>query len=70
MSCKTQAALTQAWFSATEQFSAAVKAMIGSDVGSMSQADFALLRAAAEKMRLAAENARLLLELHRKEHGC
>jgi hypothetical protein len=60
----------EAWFSATEQFSAAVKAMIGSQIGAMSQSDFALLRATAERTRLAAENARLLLKLHRKEHGC
>jgi hypothetical protein len=34
------------------------------------QAGYYGLRARAEDARLASENARLLLELHREEHGC
>jgi hypothetical protein len=70
MSCKIQSALTDSWVQATDKFSAAVKAMTGSHIATMGEADFMLLRGAAERARLASENARLLLELHRKEHGC
>ena len=70
MSCQTQFALTEAWSSATDEFSAAIKAMTGDGIGSMSKADYMVLRATAETARLRSENARLMLELHRKEHGC
>jgi hypothetical protein len=70
MTCKVQSALTQEWFNATEQFSAAIKAMTGSRIATMSNTEYVVLRAAAEKARLASENARLSLELHRHEHGC
>ena len=70
MSCKIQADLTEAWFAATEQFSAAIKAMTGTHIGKISNADFMVLRGAAETARLASENARVLLDLHRKDHGC
>jgi hypothetical protein len=70
MSCKIQASLTEAWSAATEQFSASVKAMTGNHVGTMPGADYKALRASAEDARLKSENARMLLELHRKEHGC
>jgi hypothetical protein len=70
MSCNTQRSLIEAWFGATAQFSDAVKAMTGSQIAAMSPDDFAVLRGKAETARLASENARLMLELHRKEHGC
>jgi hypothetical protein len=70
MSCKIQASLTEVWFAATEQFSASVKAMTGHHIETMSNADYMVLRGKAEKARLASENARMMLELHRKEHGC
>ena len=70
MGCEVQSVLTESWFKATEEFSAAIKAMTGSHIAQMSQADFMLLRGAAEKARLASENARLMLDLHRIDHGC
>jgi hypothetical protein len=70
MSCSIQLALTEAWSIATKQFSAATKAMIGDYVGTMSKADYMALLAKVEEGRLASENARTLLELHRKKHGC
>jgi hypothetical protein len=68
--CDIQSALTESWFKATDEFSSAIKAMTGKHISKVSESDFMLLRAAAEKARLASENARLMLELHRKEHGC
>jgi hypothetical protein len=44
--------------------------MTGDHIGKMSRADFMALRGRAEEKRLASENARLVLELHRTEHGC
>jgi hypothetical protein len=70
MSCRTQLALTQAWSDATEEFSAAIRAMTGNLIGKMPRAEYMALRARAEESRLASENARMLLDLHRKEHGC
>jgi hypothetical protein len=70
VTCKIQTALTQEWFAATEQFSAAIKAMTGGQIATMPNTEYVVLRAAAEKARLASENARLSLELHRHEHGC
>jgi hypothetical protein len=68
--CKTQAALSEAWSLATGRFSAATKALTGDRVDKMSEEDYRALLANAEEARLASENARLLLELHRAEHGC
>jgi hypothetical protein len=68
--CKIQASLTEAWSIATEQFSAATKALTGDHIGKMSRGDYMVLRGRAEQARLASENARVLLELHRQEHGC
>jgi hypothetical protein len=70
VSCITQATLTEAWSLATEQFSAATKALTGDHIGKMSQEAYKGLRRKAEEARLASENARMLLELHRNEHGC
>jgi hypothetical protein len=69
MSCKIQASLTEAWSNATSEFSSAIKALTVAHAG-MSEAEYRGLRAKAETARLASENARLLLELHRNEHGC
>jgi hypothetical protein len=62
--------LTAAWSDATTQFSSAVKEMTRAHISTMSEADYIVLRGKAETARLASENARLLLELHRNEHGC
>jgi hypothetical protein len=70
MYCEIQAALVDEWCDATLRFSAAIKAMTGSQIAAMSPANFAVLRGKAEPARLASENARMALELHREEHGC
>jgi hypothetical protein len=57
--CKTQSVLTEAWFKATEKFSAAIRAMTGKH-NSMAEADYVLLRATAEEARLESENARVM----------
>ena len=51
---------------ATREFSEAVSAMAG-DANGETSAD---LWVKAERTRLASENARLLLKMHREEHGC
>jgi hypothetical protein len=70
MSCKQQLALTEAWSSANDELSTAIRAMTGDSIGKMSKADYMALRATAENARLKSENARTMLDLHRKEHGC
>jgi hypothetical protein len=70
MFCKIQVALTEEWYQATQEFSNAIRAMTASKIDTISWADYMLLRDEAEKARLASENARMLLELHRNEHGC
>jgi hypothetical protein len=70
MTCKTKTGLSEAWSLAAERFSTATKAMTSDHVGKISKTDLMALRARAEDARLASENARLLLELHREEHGC
>jgi hypothetical protein len=50
---------TEAWFKATEKFSAAIRAMTGKH-NSMAEADYVLLRATAEEARLESENARVM----------
>jgi hypothetical protein len=61
---------SEAWSLASEQFSAATKALTRDHIANMSKADFMALRARAEDARLASDNARILLELHPEEHGC
>jgi hypothetical protein len=68
--CKIHSSLTEAWSVATEQFSAATKALTGDHIGTMSREDYMAFRRKAEEARLASENARMFLELHREEHGC
>jgi hypothetical protein len=70
MSCKIQRELTEFWSNATVEFSDAIKALTGDRIGTMSKTEYMALRAKAEEARLAPENARMTLELHRKEHGC
>jgi hypothetical protein len=70
MSCKTQSTLTQAWLDANDRFSDAIRAMTGDHIGRISKAEYMALRGQAEEARLASENARLLIEIHRQEHGC
>jgi hypothetical protein len=70
MSCKIQSSRKEAWSVAAEQLSEATRALTGDHIGEMSRQDIMALRARAEDAHLASENARLLLELHREEHGC
>jgi hypothetical protein len=58
------------WHDSIEELSKTVKALTGHGVGTMSRAEYQNLRGHAEHARLASENARLLLEIHRNEHGC
>ena len=62
--------LGQDWKAATEKFSEAVGALTGKHIGTLSREQYAALRAKPEATRLASENARLVLEMHRMEHGC
>jgi hypothetical protein len=66
MSCKIQRELTEFWSNATSEFSDAIKAMTGDRIATISQTEYMALRAKAEESRLASENARMTLEIHRK----
>jgi hypothetical protein len=68
--CKIHSSLTEAWSTATEHFAAATKALIGDRIGTISKEEYMGLRRKAEEARLASENARMFLELHRQEDGC
>jgi hypothetical protein len=68
--CKIQAALVEDWCNTSLRFAAAIKAITGNHTATMCQADYMALCAKAEETRLEMENARMLLELHRKDHGC
>jgi len=70
MSCEIHNALTQAWSEANKRFSDAVNAMTGDQIGTLSRAEYMVLRGDAEKARVASENAGLVVETHRHEHGC
>jgi len=70
MSCKIHAALNQAWADATLEFSNATAALAGAATSKMSNDEYLALRAAADSALLASENARVILDLHRKEHNC
>jgi hypothetical protein len=70
MSCELRAKLNQVWSNATTEFSSAVAALTGPQIGTMSKADYSALVARAEAARLSSENARVALQMHRKEHGC
>jgi hypothetical protein len=62
--------LNQAWSDATAEFSTAVAALTRPHIGTMSQADYSALIARAEAARVTSENARVAMQMHRKEHGC
>jgi hypothetical protein len=51
-------------------FAVATRALTGDHIGKMCKLDLMAPRARAENARLAPEDARLLFELHREEHGC
>jgi hypothetical protein len=68
--CETQANLVQVWAKATRELSDSTAALIGDHIGKMTRAEYQQLLAQAEQARLAAENVRLTLELHRRDHGC
>jgi hypothetical protein len=70
MSCKIQAEYAKAWASATEALSEAVRALTSPQIATMPKGQYQKLTAKAETARLASENARLSLALHRKEHKC
>jgi hypothetical protein len=67
-SCHTPTA--SVWADATLEFSTAVAASSGPDIGKMSRKDYGVLLARVEAARLTAENARIALQLHRRQHRC
>ena len=67
--CSQEAELIEAWNAAAERFSAAVSALRKS-VGTITNPEYERLRAEIEDARLDADNARALLDIHRREHGC
>ena len=69
-SCKIRAALSETWSAATRDFSDAAKVLTGDQIGMMPTPAYQVLRAKAEQARLASENARIALNLHRQEYGC
>ena len=70
MSCETRASLTEAWDLGRKLFSVAVEAMTEGQIPRMPDEDFLVLLTRTDEAWLASENARILLELHRKKHGC
>jgi hypothetical protein len=68
--CEVQAALREARARAASELAEATRALTKTSLGTMSNPDLMALRARAEEARQAAENARVHLDLHRREHGC
>jgi hypothetical protein len=66
--CPQRNELLAEWHEATARFSDAVTEM--HKAAGQGQESFIRLMHIAEEARLKAENARLLLEMHRSEHGC
>ena len=69
MYCEIQARLKEAWSSATQEFGAAVSMLID-EPDTTSKIRYQELKSRAAAARLSAENARMLLSIHREEHGC
>ena len=67
--CREGALLMEAWNRATKEFSAAVSAL-AANLGRLPKVEYERLRMEAEAARLAMDNARLLIDMHQKEHGC
>jgi hypothetical protein len=70
VSCTIHSQLNDVWNETTKAFSDAVSALTGSNVGTMSGQEYRALVARVEECRLASENARMAVQLHRKEHDC
>jgi hypothetical protein len=70
MPCAIHKELNVIWSEAAQEFSSAVAALSGPQIGTMSKPKYAALVAKAEAARLASENARIAIQLHSKEHGC
>jgi hypothetical protein len=68
--CKIRAILSAAWSAATRDFSDATNVLTGEQIGTIPNPAYQALRAKAEQARLASENTRIALNLHRQEHGC
>jgi len=66
--CTTRNELLRQWSDATQRFSDSIGYM-RANVGDMN-GQFNKHMRLAEAARLKAENARLMLEIHRSEHGC
>ena len=69
MSCDVRAELHEKWRIATEELATVVTALSG-DVGTMPKDAYRALRARAEDVRLACDNAMLAVDFHEKDHGC
>jgi hypothetical protein len=69
VSCKIQTSLIERWAIATRELSESTAAL-GDPISQMPLLEHQGLWAAAERASIAAENVRLKLERHRKEHGC
>ena len=64
MECKHRDALFDAWREAIDSLENSVSRLASSD------GDLDALHRQSEDARLHAENVRMLLKLHRSEHGC
>jgi hypothetical protein len=65
LACATRAKLYQEWDAATKQLSDAVAAL-NRQIGTVSKADYTAMLTEIEAARLRSENARLSVELHRR----
>ena len=64
MACKERDALFEVWREALDSLGDSVRQLASSD------GDLEALHRRSEDARLHAENVRMLLKLHRSEHGC
>jgi hypothetical protein len=68
--CQEERKRMQAWKTALRELSVALKAFSAAIHNNFPSADCDRLRAEVERARLASDNARLSLAMHRNEHGC
>ena len=67
--CPQEARLVEVWDDATQWFSLAA-AELTANSDKLGTPEYERLRSNLEKARLAADNAREFLNIHRHEHGC